>query len=54
LNITISDYIGTNLKSKIIKILNLFLSISDSSNAKEDTIDKKKKRKKKNKSEKEI
>jgi len=53
LNITMSDYIGTNLKSKIIKILNLFLSISDSNNGKDDNIEKKKKRKKK-KSEKEI
>lgn len=49
-----SDYIGTNLKSKIIKILNLFLSISDSNNGKDDNIEKKKKRKKKKQSEKEI
>lgn len=45
-----SDYIGTNIKTKIIKILNFFLSISDTVSPKDENVnnDRKKKRKKKN------
>lgn len=44
-----SDYNGTNIQSKIIKILNLFLSINESQNLGDNSnnnAEKKKKRKK--------